>query len=872
MGLRRIYCLVLLLGMSLALPVASADSCLVSSPRYQLVMDTVSWAIRVRSGKTCISSFRFNDIANQSVKLVSPPQAGQVKLRGGTFLYTAKPDFEGQDSFTVVVSGSIEKTPGNSTIRIAVSVVGEPSGHGVPASGDRPRTAEGRIPDNAPSRPEGRAGGAWHDLRIGGGGFVTGMAIAPDGTQIARTDTYGGYVWFETEWIQVLTATSMPAGTFGIGNNDSGLYEFAVCGGNTNVAYMMPADGFIYKSTNLKSGSPVWTKTAFAGVSGGVNPNSASRTMGKFAACDPANTAGNVILFGSPSNGVAYSTDGGSTWSTISAVGAASSAANNLIAFDPTSPVTGSGSNAVTQGIFISTSGKGVYHSTAGPGGTFGLLPGTPTTHKHMIVDQKGNLWLLADAAGNNLHKYANGSWSTPTLYSSGGYHSVAVDPANANHVVLSSSGGYLNTSTDGGATWPNHPSDDTTIVNGDTPWQARGSTFGPYLSGGDIAFDPLQPGTLVFAWGFGILTADPYASKTSVAWSPRTKGIEGLVASNVLATPDGTYVLGAQDLPVWQHTASDYNTNASLISPSAPYGSLHIGFSFDYVPGTPSTIVGIISGDMNESLGADLSGISNDGGLTWTQFAGKPPIVTGNGGGADGGNIAAASTTNFCWISAGANRSPYYTTNGGKSWTSATGLTGTFLGLDYFTSLQFLVADKVNIGTFYAYLAGKGFYRSTNGCQTWSLVHSGVLDPAHEGASSVFKANPLVAGDLLYSAGYQQGAPHPVNMNMYRSTDAGATWNTINGFREVISAAWGAQVPGQPYPILLLYGWYNEGAGTNYTLGNWQSTDNGKTFTNIGAYPLGNFQVINMIDGDKQNYGRWIAAVNGSGFRIYLP
>jgi hypothetical protein len=45
-----------------------------------------------------------------------------VKLLGSGFSYTAKSDFEGDDAFTIRVSGIADKIHGNSEIRIVVSV------------------------------------------------------------------------------------------------------------------------------------------------------------------------------------------------------------------------------------------------------------------------------------------------------------------------------------------------------------------------------------------------------------------------------------------------------------------------------------------------------------------------------------------------------------------------------------------------------------------------------------------------------------------------------------------------------------------------------------------------------------------------------
>src|SRR5262249_8015442 len=74
------------------------------------------------SGQSCIRGLRHNRVTIDTAKLISPPQSGQVKLLGPGFSYTAKSDFEGQDSFTIRVSGMLNGIRGSSDIRIIVSV------------------------------------------------------------------------------------------------------------------------------------------------------------------------------------------------------------------------------------------------------------------------------------------------------------------------------------------------------------------------------------------------------------------------------------------------------------------------------------------------------------------------------------------------------------------------------------------------------------------------------------------------------------------------------------------------------------------------------------------------------------------------------
>jgi len=102
---------------------ALGDACVLKmGSQYQLRSDTVDWTMQTSSGQSCTRGLRHARVTIDTVKLISPPQAGQVKLLGPGFSYTAKSDFEGQDSFTIQVSGMLNGIRGSSDIRIIVSV------------------------------------------------------------------------------------------------------------------------------------------------------------------------------------------------------------------------------------------------------------------------------------------------------------------------------------------------------------------------------------------------------------------------------------------------------------------------------------------------------------------------------------------------------------------------------------------------------------------------------------------------------------------------------------------------------------------------------------------------------------------------------
>ena len=83
---------------------ALGDACVLTmGSQYQLKSDTVDWTMQTSSGQSCIRGLRYARVTIETAKLISPPQSGQVKLLGAGFSYTAKSDFEGQDSFTIQV-------------------------------------------------------------------------------------------------------------------------------------------------------------------------------------------------------------------------------------------------------------------------------------------------------------------------------------------------------------------------------------------------------------------------------------------------------------------------------------------------------------------------------------------------------------------------------------------------------------------------------------------------------------------------------------------------------------------------------------------------------------------------------------------------
>jgi hypothetical protein len=52
------------------------------------------------------------------VKLTAPPEFGKVTVQGPGFSYTANPNFEGQDAFTIQVTGTLVRMTGRQIFRL----------------------------------------------------------------------------------------------------------------------------------------------------------------------------------------------------------------------------------------------------------------------------------------------------------------------------------------------------------------------------------------------------------------------------------------------------------------------------------------------------------------------------------------------------------------------------------------------------------------------------------------------------------------------------------------------------------------------------------------------------------------------------------
>src|ERR1700729_1197023 len=695
---------------------------------------------------------------------------------------------------------------------------------------------------------------AWQTLKVGGGGYVTGISVANDGAMVVRTDSNGAYLWTGSQWQHIVTASSMPA-RFDF--KGEGVYEIQVAASNSNVMYMT-FGGYVFKSTNKGT---TWTQTAFSGFNDSSDPaNDSYRMNGQKMAIDPNNP--NIVYLRTPSNGLYVTTNGGKSWTSVSAIPDAAGEGITGILFDP---VVGGVVNGVTQTIFASSYGHGVYESTNG-GTSWTALSGGPSDVVSAAVSSTG-VYYASD--GSNLWAYAGGKW-TELASGSQGIQAVAVNPSNPNEIVAVSGAGYLDISYDGGKTWSGRMFSSTQVTSADIPWladaqQVEGGATN-FLSLGGATFNPTNPSQMILTGGTGVWTTTQVptsgaTSSTPVTWTDQSVGIENLVANEIIVPPGGDPVLASWDRPFFKIT--NPNSYPTTYGPVAS-DNIVAGWSVDYASSSPSFLVGIA-----DWWGTEESGYSTNGGQTWTKF---PTEIPGAGSSFMGGTIAASTTQNFIWAPAGGQK-PYYTLNGGSTWTPIT-LPGvsSWSGFDwaYYLDQRSVTADRVRANTFYLYDPGKGVFETSNGGASWTNVHPGYIESngSMAGFNSTIMSVPGEAGTLFYTGGSQSGATPtaPVNEGFYRSTDGGKTWSTVANVLDVSTFGFGAAAPGQSSPAIYIVGYVNS------VYGIWQSTNNAQSWTNIGTYPNGELDPISTISGNPNVFDEVYVGFGDGGGYAYLP
>lgn len=723
--------------------------------------------------------------------------------------------------------------------------------------------------------------GSWNYIKIGGGGYATGID-SPVGSSVivCRTDTAGAYKWNGASWTQLITAASFAGAP--LDDRGSGVVEIVVAPSDNTRLYMS-YQGDVWVSSDTGS---TWTATGLNYETrpiGNSEANNNARYMGQKMAVDPANK--NIVYVGTPTGGVKFTLNGGASWSSIS-TGTIPAGSGTFSGASPGNPGIAFGIDVVggvTQTIYIPSYGNGVYQSTDG-GSTWALLSEGPTQVCHAKIASDGIYYCAnVDASTANVFwKYVpapTGAWTNISSGSSGtasAVNCILPDPANAARIIAVANSGRLQLNTNRGASgsWASQITS-VSSVSTDIPWLAQAVTNN--LAIGDVIFD--LSGNIWMAQGLGVVVTPFSGSPSSIAWNYNyTKGIENLTPNQILKPPNGYPLAAGWDQSVF--TITNPNLYNATHSPDNTHTAIKMAWGIDWATSDP-TFIAYCS--LYASPGNQWGWYSTDKGVSWTQFAGSPsggllPVIPNK----QGGCIAVSSALNIIIVPSD-NALPWYTKDGGATWAEivisgvpTSGITG--WGNAAFASNVCVAADRVTPNCFYLvnYVMQR-CYRSTDSGDTWTNM--GAIVDLNIASNIAFKLKsvPGNAGHL-WMAGGQQGNPGDTNPGttwLTRSTDGGATWTrvgasgtAIGSIKEPYCVGLGAPKPGGGgYPAVYFAGWIALSVGV-YTWGIWRSDDgqlSTPTWTSLGTYPL-NLGLFKDVDGSKENYGE-IYAELGSGY-----
>jgi hypothetical protein len=723
-------------------------------------------------------------------------------------------------------------------------------------------------------------------LRIGAGGAVTGIDIQCDQgvgqcspsvgtvTMLSRNNAQGAH-WYNPAlidcgnaprtgcWQLIVTADTLPAGDPAVVlGGYSGAYEAVIAPSNTS-HFWMQFSGYLYSS--LDKGAH-WTACSLARDTTANANGAASGGLNKHIAVDPANEWS--VIVSTPTAGVSYSSGVSSacsdSWTTISTGSIPQSVDSSsrptvgyLVSFDWSTTSGGS-----TPGIYVFSNTRGIYHTAIGPGGTWSAVTGVsgtmPTKMASMVVDAAGNVWAVdgttvqlgGDASGSfgKLNKYVpsgGGTWSQPL--SNTQITNVAVNPSFPNRIyAFRIQTASIFVSDDTGTTWSTTSTgnnvNNPTIAT-DIPWIAyRQNIVGgnsPFCS--NPVFDMSASNTVYCGTGLGIMWTNPPTAKVTnpaaIAWTSLSAQIEEMVINQLVApaTPGAKVIVAPWDQCVFRIDNVSYPSVAGVVNNTF---SLQSGWSVDWASSNPDHVVVLCQGVLDPWDGA-TSGISADGGATWSKFptqvspnaadftasiAPSTFSVTGSISGTTldvvavgSGTVVVGATISGTRVTAGTTITALGTGTGGTGTytVSASQTVGsTTVSGTYGTMTVTTVTGKIAVGTNGAF-SGMAVYSGSTGqsrpagnpsITAWGTGTGGIGD--YVVACSNATCSTVTGQAMSAGRGYIFGgciaASSPTNIlqvqatgfaasgyPVWYTTDGGSTWNNPDSSLTTITTAW---------------------------------------------------------------------------------
>lgn len=721
------------------------------------------------------------------------------------------------------------------------------------------------------------AGGAravpyqWRTAPIGGGGFVTGLALHPRVPELvyARTDVGGAYRWDPSAhaWRALVTAERMPPAIVEAPDGDWGggvartraycVESLALDPSDPARLYLALGDDPVREGWLVRSDDG-GASFRVLGLRVPMGGNQRDRVVGERLAVDPRD--GRVVFFGSRGRGLWRSADHGETWARVTGVplGRRQGDTDVGVAIVRVDPAAGATPDGRSRRVWASVAGEGIFRSDDGA---------RTWRHDHtgfaVDLEVSGGVAFAAVREAGVLRHDATGGWQdvTPNTRAAGRdrrIEDIAVDAVDPDRVAAISEGAqHLYLSTSGGRRWSRARA--STLPGGRgafrasrVPW-VETSDVRRWLSVGELAFDPHVRGRLWFAEGMGVWRSD---AESTLAGGPTfdnvSRGIEAVVVSGLAAT--GRAAIGT----VWDRIGFVLPDGDD--PPSTQLGLARAFSMGTSVFATSRGHVAVIASDLRFCCGdGNYSGTSADHGRTWRRF-GSIRGMTNNPMQLKFGEAVFSPTDpdNLVWAPRLHRPELYASVDGGRSWQLAAVAGFANASAPYLTSKRVLAADPVHAGRFYAYSWEPGrVYVSTDRGASW-LGAPGALPTGVWHGQLV--AAPHAAGHLWFCTGPDHRGARE-HRGLFTSSDAGAQFERLRGVDECWAIGFGRPAREGGYPTLFVYG---------ALAGRWgvyRSSDEGVTWDFCGAYPRGLFGEVSAIAGDPAVYGRVYVGFRGQGF-----
>ena len=714
----------------------------------------------------------------------------------------------------------------------------------------------------------------WKPVAIGGGGFITGMSQDRQGkTTVIRADVYGSYIWNQEadRWVQLVNSASMPERFRTQNGMNAGVYEIVVAPSDPDRLYMA-VKGFVFRSDDR--GTEWQLASGNAGFPMKFDANGQFRHYGPFLAVSPDDE--NFVFFGTPNDGLWRSTDGGKAWQRVSSVPPAKDLRPDpgiqtpgiAVWFEP----------GVSGRIWAMSPGNGMFVS-ADKGLTFSPLAQLGAEQPRMVRQgafTADGSFLAADPETQTIWRFRNNAWTDLKAHSNlkpQKYAAIAVNPTNQ-QILAFTDGGAAVTSSDTGDHWRTL-SHRMRVGRNEPPWLHVADRS--YFAIGRIYFDRADENRLWAVAGTGPYFANVGLGTMAIEWESHVRGIEELVANDVIQPPGGYPLFAAWDFGI--HEKRNLDAFSRTYGPKERV--LIAAQQLAYSPSNPSFIVTNASDTNQHCCWQDgdsvLAGYSLDGGRRWEKF---PTLPHPPGTKEDDpwrmsfGMIAVASDNidNIVWAPS-FNRAPFYTLDRGQTWNRVVfpGEVLPYTGSHraFYLQRKTLVADPVEPATFYLVHSGdgenaalKGLWRTQDGGKNWQKIFNGEISPVSQFAAKL-RAAPGKSGQLFFTSGIPAA---DVDTRLRRSRDGGKTWEVVDGVDLVDDIAFGKAADGASDPTIYLSG------RVDGKYGIWRSTDNGKNWSKIADFPLGTLDQVTVMGADPDVFGRVYIGYQGSGWIYGAP